>query len=422
MTVGDIYLHRPLNITQGQGLTVLDCIGLRDPLGGMGLRVFCAIGTDPKIFAPAPRAGCAVLSEARMIHGGVMLSGMVEEASDQLRIALRRGEIALPVQAPEPELFDGLNTCIAERNGEPPELIEDWLRYHVERFGLQAVLLIDRDKPSKNNSISNDLKVMAKRVGLTRLVHVTSAVPLGDAQTPPAAHAFNAPDAPGKDRMEPPKSDGWSAPLAELQLYEWAKWRFLGRARAVMNLDLGDVLKPGADPFTQVQTAPAGVIQLLGQRVYPWRVRAGQAPGFGDHICRQFDTPRANRRWCLAPARLDPEQTWRLVRVTDAAPSAHDQAGFYRAMGIRHPTSTAAEIVPKTSLIEDPELVKMAREVWSHKPVRAPESKMQQAPKSANKAGRTLIVTCMKNEGPFILEWIAYHPCNAVTTSSTAPA
>jgi hypothetical protein len=407
--VADIYLHRSLNITQDQGVTVLDCIGKRDALGGMGLRVFCAIGTDGALFDPAPRAGCAVLSEVRMINGGVMLSGMVEEASSTLRIALRDGELSLPVQAPETELFDGLNTCIAERNGEPPEVLEDWLRYHVERFGLQAVLLIDREKSSKNNRITRRLKAISKRVGLTRLVHITSAMPLGNAVAPPASHPFNAPDAPGKDRMGTPKGDAWTAPLAELQLYEWARWRFLERARAVMNLDLGDILKPGADPFEQVQSAPAGVIQLLGQRVYPWRVRAGQVPRFGDHICRQFDNPRANRRWCLVPERLEPEQTWRLVRVGDAAPDPRDQAGFFRAMGIRHPDSTAAEIVPKTSLIEDPDLVKMAQEVWSHKPVRAPESKMQKAPKAADQAGRTLIVTCMKNEGPFILEWIAYH-------------
>jgi len=365
MEMAEVYLHRPLNVVQDQGLTVLDCIGTRDALGGMGLRIFCAMGTDAKLFDPAPREGCVILNEARAINDGVMLSGVAEEASDQVCIALREGVRTLPVQAPETALFDGLNTCIAERNGERPDVIEDWLRYHVERFGLQAVLLLDRDKASKNNNLKRKLEAMAERVGLTRLVHATSAVPLGDPNAPAASHPFNAPDAPGKDRMGPMKGDAWSAPLAELQLYEWAKWRFLGQARAVMNLDLGDLVQPGADPFEQVQTVPSGVLQLLGQRVYPWRVRAGQAPCFGDHICRQFDNPRANRRWCLAPALLNPEQTWRLVRVAEAAPRPEDQAGFYRAMGIRHPDSTAAEIVPKT-----------ARSFWNGSPITAPSGWM----------------------------------------------
>ncbi len=407
--MSDVYLRRSLNIYQDQSLTALDCIGSPDALGSMALRVFWAIGTDARRFDPTPRAGCLALSEARVINGGVMLSGVLEEAAAEAHIALQDGEIAVPVQRPETDLFAGLNVCLAERNGEPLSVLEDWLRYHVDRFGLQAVLLLDRDKASDVKKLERELEALSEAVGLTRLVHVTSDVSLGDPAAPAASHPFHGPDAPGKDRMGTLKGNAWASPLAELQLYEWAKWRFLGQARAVMNLDLGDILMPGANPFEQVQDASAGMIQLLGQRIYPWRVRAGQVPRFGDHICRQFDNPRANRRWCLAPAQLRPEQTWRLVRVAEATPQPEDQAGFYRAMGIRHPDSTAAEIVPKTSLIEDPALLKMAHEVWSHKPVRPPESKMQTAPKAANKAGRTLIVTCMKNEGPFILEWIAYH-------------
>jgi hypothetical protein len=65
--------------------------------------------------------------------------------------------------------------------------------------------------------------------------------------------------------------------------------------------------------------------------------------------------------------------------------------------------------VPKTSLVEDPALVELATRVFGHKPVRARVSKPRPAPAHAAEAGRTCIVTTMKNEGPFILEWLAYH-------------
>ena len=43
---------------------------------------------------------------------------------------------------------------------------------------------------------------------------------------------------------------------------------------------------------------------------------------------------------------------------------------------------------------------------FASKPVRIPEEKLE---RSKNKTLKTTIVTTMKNEGPFILEWLAYH-------------
>ena len=404
-----VFQSRSLNLTSDQGLTALSCIGWPDPVGGMGLRAFFAQGTDLKRFAKAPREGCARISEAHGINGATMLKGTAEQVADTIKIALTEGEIELGVQPTETELFADMNVCIAERNGEPIELIEAWLRYNISQFGLDGLLLIEREKEITNNVFVADLEALCQRLELKRCVYLTSDHPLGAKDLPPASHPFNAHDAPGKDRMTLPEPDPWSAPLSEVQIYEIAKWRFLARARAVMNLDLTDLLQPGADPFNAVHDTSGGVMTLIGQRIYPWRVRPKAPPQFGDHICHQFDNPRANRRWCVAPARLGADPLWRYVRVSGVEPQPGEQAGFWRAMAIRHPDSSAAEIVPKSSLIEDAVLIKMAEDIWGHKPVRPPASKMAAAPKAASAAGRTLIVTCMKNEGPFILEWVAYH-------------
>ncbi|NNK78791.1 MAG: glycosyltransferase family 2 protein, partial [Litoreibacter sp.] len=213
----------------------------------------------------------------------------------------------------------------------------------------------------------------------------------------------------GKDRMTDLSPDPWTSPLREASLFELVRWRFLQGARAVMNVDLTDLLQPGTDPFATVQDSSTGVLQMVGQRIYPWRVRKGATPSFGDHICRQFDSAQPNRRWCVAPARLSPDQVWRYVRVSNTTPAEEEIVPFWRAMAIRHHDSAPSQIVPKTSLIEDPALVKLARTAFRHKPVFPPSSKIKDQPAQPGETGRTCIVTTMKNEGPFILEWIAYH-------------
>ncbi len=74
-------------------------------------------------------------------------------------------------------------------------------------------------------------------------------------------------------------------------------------------------------------------------------------------------------------------------------------------MAPRHPNVQVSEIVPKTSLVEVPGLVNLAKKYFHQRPVRSPKKEAVRET-SGNK---TTIVTTMKNEGPFILEWLAYH-------------
>lgn len=397
-------LRLVLETTVAQDVAVLDCIGWADPAGGMSLRIFFKTGTDPQLLAAEPRPGCATISEIRSINSGLMVLARADVFSDTVTLALRTGEVLLPVAAPQTERFEGLRCVVAERNGETAEAFAQWAAYHVERFGLDGIVLLDRALPAA----AEDFRAIAAEAGIQSFVHVTCDMALGSDEVR-ASHPFHAPDAPGKDRMGALPSEPQLSPLAELSIYEWVKWRFLGRSAAVANLDLTDLLHPDVNPFDAVHDSRHGVLQLVGQRIYPWRVREGMPPSYGDHICRQFDAARANRRWCVAPAKLPRDTVWRLVRIGGAEAEPADRTSFWRAVSMRHPDASVAEIVPKTSLIEDETLVRLSKDVWRHNPVRAPSSEMDTAPAQASDAGRTCIVTCMKNEGPFILEWVAYH-------------
>lgn len=398
---GPQVLHRPMaaRAVQAHGLTVLlDVVQRPD---GTVIHFFGA-GTPPTAFAPDGADGCARPTELRDVSGAAMV---VTEAPGDLALT-DGGRFAAPPNLAEPDLLAGLKVTFGMRLEETPEQVAQGLAYHARTHGLQGALILNR---LPDPGFASALQRALGQTAITVVV-LECPLPLGKPGLGPENHPFLAPDAPGKDRMDPPPPDPWRAPLGEQLVFEIAKWRFLSAARAVLVLDVTDILAPEAtDAFDKCVSAQHGVALLVGRRIYPWRVRPRDAPQFGDHICRQFDARRGIARWGVAPEKAGLANTWRMVRVAYAKPDPAETIPFYRAMALRVPNRASGELAPKTSLIEDMGLLALAETHFGHKPVRAPVSKPKKAPKAAVKGGRTAIVTTMKNEGPFILEWIAYH-------------
>ena len=395
--------------------------GLLDALAwpegeGYAFRLFFAAPAPRDRFTDAPRPGCAEVLELREVSGGMLVTGRTRTLP--LRLALAEGAIEIFPDAPEQERFAGANALLALRLEEPPEAVIDWLGYHARHHGATAAVIINRAPPDSAAGGAAEFAEAIERgmeaAGLALPVAIIdSVVPLGKPGWGPENHLFHAPDAPGKDRMQAPEPDLWRAPLGQGLVYEIAKWRYLAHARAVLALDVTDILAARAPlaptAFDLCAAAQGGVVLLVGRRIYPWRVRDGQRARFGDHICQQFDARRGIARWGVAPAQAGLENTWRAIRVAYARPDPGTVVPFWRAMAIRVPGRAASELAPKTSLVESPELLTLATDAFGWKPVRAPVSAPRAAAVHAAEAGRTCIVTTMKNEGPFILEWLAYH-------------
>lgn len=377
---------------------LLDCVTLPD--GRM--IAFFGTGTAPQVFDPDGTSETARPLDLREVSGATMI---VTETAGPLALN-DGGHFDLSPVAAEPEILAGLNCTFGMRLEESAAQVAEALRYHATHHGLQGALILNRmPDPVFTTTLATliqDLKI--------RVIVLDCPTPLGKPDMGPESHPFLAPDAPGKDRMEIPLPDPWRAPLGEQLIFEIAKWRFLSAARAVLVLDVTDILAPEVtDAFDRCINAKHGVTLLVGRRIYPWRVRPNREARFGDHICRQFDARRGIARWGVAPEKAGLANTWRMVRVSYAKPDPSEIIPFYRAMAIRVPGRAAGELAPKTSLIEDESLLTLASTAFDHSPVRPPVSKTRTAPKPAVEAGRTAIVTTMKNEGPFILEWIAYH-------------
>ena len=391
-------------IDQGGVTTLMDVIDCADGR----LRAFFGVGTAISAFNPDGFPGCALPDEMRDISGASLL---VTRSGGPAKIALTDGStITLAATAAEPQIFAGLNTFLAFRWDETAHQVAENLIYHARHHGLQAALIINRAPQQADDGFAQALENALGLCAL-RIVLLDCPLPLGKPDTAAENTLYLAPDAPGRDRMALPDPDPWRAPLGEAIIYEIAKWRYLADARAVLTLDVSDLLAPrphGAPcAFDLCTVAASGVVLLAGQRIYPWRVRAGAEAAFGDHICRAFDARRGVARWGADPRKAGLHNTWRQVRVAFAQPDAGGTIPFLRAMAVRVPGRSISALVAKSALIEDAALLDLAQTLLGGNPVRAPKSQTKAAPSQTN--GRTAIVTTMKNEGPFILEWIAYH-------------
>ena len=392
--------------TPEAGPFLLDCIALPASAGRPAeALLFTSAGADKAALAaelPDRKP------DIRAVGGGLIARLPLPEDG----VIVLRGGLRVMAQAPETSLFEGRNCAAGERNGESIATVCSWLRWHAREHALQAALLLDRGTPSEADAFAAGLEEALAAGGLPAeftIVVLAAAVPLGKPGQGPEAHPLNAPDAPGKDRMTPPRPDPWRAPLAAGNLYELLRARFLSSARAVMNLDVHDILPAGsANVFDAAVAASGGLVELHGERVYPWGIRKKRPPEFGDHICARFDSTERHKRWVVAPGIAPQTAVWRYVRVSGADP-APQAFVFYRCMALRRGPEgggqvKVSKIVPKSSLVEQDGLLVLSKALGA-KPLRMPAARARQ------NAGpdRVAIVTTMKNEGPFILEWLAYH-------------
>ncbi len=348
-------------------------------------------GADPAAVAAEFGQDCLSLKQ---IGGGLL--------------AVLSPETSLETEPFEPNLMSGRNVLLAIRNGEPAALVIDWLRYHRDRFGTNGALILDRSRPEVADDFTTDL-----RAGVTPydppVVLVRIDAPLGASDMPPAHHPAMAPGAPERVRAAPPEPDAWTAPFGETILLETLRRRFLMAARAVAFLDIADLMLPDAEgtPFDRAATAPGRVVQLLGREIYPWRLRQNAPAHFSDHICSRLGEQRWVPRWCVAPTDVDGETFWRMIRVGGATTASGAPAHFLRAMGVAFPGAPIGQIVAKSELVEDATALSLIRDVFAADPIRMP--KRATAVVSHQDQRQVCIVTAMKNEGAFLIDWLAHH-------------
>lgn len=302
-----------------------------------------------------------------------------------------------------------------------PRFIRDWLTHHVTHHGATSAVFLNRLGPDRSGTdfAQRMEKHLARKPleALARIVVLDVQSPTGRLGAVDERHLLHAPEAPSKNRMQAPPPDPWRAPFGDEVLLEYVRHALLAQAQGVAYLDLSDRLTPpagnAATVFAQARAAtPDPFLPLIGRRAFPWKLSDKTRADIGDHICTPFDLDGRFSRWVVSPARLtNKDITWRPHRIIGLRGAAPKTDGLWRFMALRHPGAAPAQLAPKSSLREDQTLVALSEGLFGHKPLRMP----QEAPRpldaqlASSRGDKVVIVTAMKNEGPFLLEWIAHH-------------
>ena len=341
-----------------------------------------------------PTAVCASFSDCLLWHREVG-KGVLAVTSDTVGAA-----------PAETSLFAKKRCIFALRNGEDAQATVDWLAFH-RQFGVEAARIFDRSDPTGAEVFRDALEVALQEFdpGIGLVVIVTASRPMGRSGDGDARLASLAPAAPGHVRRADVSDDAWHAPFAETVLLEILRRRFLGEASSVAFLNISDLLlvgRGGENAFDRAEQAPGRCVLLEGREYYPWRLRRGRTQHL-DHVYLRRDEARSVTRWCVAPTALADPTVWRNIRIGGAR-GVVEGIRFVRAMGVAYPGAKVAQLVEKAALIEDYGVRSVFKKAFGDTALSAPL-----VVEAGWDGTGVTVVTAMKNEGPFILDWIAHH-------------
>ncbi len=301
----------------------------------------------------------------------------------------------LPSDPAEGFLFAGRHVLLSLRNQQTVKATKDWLNYHAA-FDVSGALIFVRGRPIEVEAFAAELP---RDLPLGMQVAVVGAdIPLG---TQSQNHGRDATNVWSIDAA-PDSSlgiDPWQSRLAEEVIYETLRHRFLSEVASVATLDIGDYLMPNADSvFLRAVAASGRAVKLRGREAYAWSASAEVI----DHVYVRRSDTRLLAGWATSPRNL-PEDAVMLKEGITGVKSEVPPSTFVRVMGHHTPTAGFRDTVDHRDLVEDYEISRRFEATLRKSPTRRP-SRQNGSPRRP-----VVVVTTMKNEGPYIVDWIAHH-------------
>jgi hypothetical protein len=387
------------------GVTVLDAIEGADGT----IRVFLSCGAQVQDLV---LAGPVSAPEAFTGAGGPILT-TTRQGAGPIRLGpVGAAGVELYPTPEETGLLVGRRCLVGQVNGQDATCLQDWLAFHAQIHRADGAVVLVREGPAHADNLSRALKPVE---AMATVILLDAPIPLGEADAASERAIVNAPDAPGRRHMVA-SPDPWTAPLGGIAMAELMRRRFLDRAEGVASVDACDLIMPDPEGsvFDRAHATVAGVVALVGERAYPWALAPGAAPRLADHVCVAADARIGHSRWCISPAVAGSATIWRASQILRTRGRVGHSMAFRRCMALRHDADQP--LVARKRLVEDPVMVALSEGVLARAPMGAAPRRMPALPSPARKDppapardARTLIVTTMKDEGPFILEWIAHH-------------
>ncbi len=209
---------------------------------------------------------------------------------DTVTLSVAGESLTLPVGSTELECFQDRNVLMAISKNNPIEWIEDWVRYHVSAHRADALLLIDNG--STAYTVEELLSRLSALSGLQTVRILPAPFPYGG---------------PSGGRFHPP------AKFLQTSMFNVAQLRFLHFARAVLSVDIDELVSPAAGSIFDAAVRSAfGMVSFFGHWVYP--PRAGTARPQRAHAMRRGRKMIANPKWCVVPNSLAGRFSWAIHR------------------------------------------------------------------------------------------------------------
>ncbi|MEQ3624349.1 MAG: hypothetical protein ABNH26_01195 [Celeribacter sp.] len=236
----------------------------------------------------------------------------VPHTARSLHIAAEGWSASCPISPDQRDLFAGLNASMHISRDNRLEWIVDWARWHKARHGLQAMVVIDNGSTSYQPA---DVLAALAPVGLTRAAVLSLPQPYGPVRS---------------------KQGGGGAKFLQPAALNIVRARFLGRARAVLNADIDELVwSEGGSVFDAAVASWLGMVSFAGR----WTCPPGEAQPplrHADHVCYRDDRP-CPTKYCIVPQGPLRRLSWdvhRPERFPLGRFTRRDDMGYFHCRGV----------------------------------------------------------------------------------------
>lgn len=229
---------------------------------------------------------------ARLIERNRSSEYWVREQAGRVVLDSPLGRHGIEVQPNHAGWFAGRRVVHTLSRNNDIAWILDWLRFYVSEHGADAVLLYDN---ASTDYVSDDLRA-AIAEAFPQLVAVVVDWPFRYGPQGGMAGAVDGRETP------------WDSDYCQTGSLQHARFRFLGQARSVLNVDIDELVLSdrGRSVFAATEAARGGFTKFAGHWISATTPH-GVAPGCGRHgdfwLIDAQEADRCPPKWCVVPGR-----------------------------------------------------------------------------------------------------------------------
>lgn len=228
------------------------------------------------------------------------------------------GNFTINVSPDDAAHFARRRVIFTMSKNNPIEWILDWVRFHRDIHGADAVLIYD------NSSTEYDAATLSQALSSINGIAASMVVEWPFKYGPQGIDSKRY----------------WDSDFCQLGAWEHARWRFLREARSVMNADIDELVlsQAGRTAFEMAETSPLGIVRYYGRWVMGIADRSpdptsNQLRRHRDYdvVLREAkesarllphrDANRCPTKWTLAPKRCPAHAQWKVHAIGGWWPS-----------------------------------------------------------------------------------------------------